>query len=503
MPTAILIGFQYNADILPGCLIDLYHAWKWCDRGNFNIYILTDIKYPNYSMIERAIEKKIMDADAFQFFNNVKELLKSVYTSKDFLKILETIDISCEEKLMIYYSGHGLREGISFPDKSTLNYIDFRNIIAEKATIYTEIFWILDCCNCSNLSLPYELKENKFVLSKKQISFAKQPMLLIKSSDINEKSVSTFFGSLFTYHLFKILQELDGPNKLPVPLSKNRNLSRLRGNISSNIRKLHTGYQQTITIHSSYIIDPVLWLWMTATNKSYDVTSDTSMSILAIRFDTSKKCKKFPVNVDTNKQLVVVENKPTITMSPANQNMFSNFDIFKSVYRKFQFVMNDDRVKIFSHNIMTHQDNSKNINPTNKVNSSYKNMKSVPEITDKNNMDKKTLTYNNDKINANVSKDVILASSNNSFNILPNEIHVKDMTLHKSKQAENNSEHNAENNAENNSEHNEEHNAENNDEHNEEHNAECNTKNIGYSFQNNFNRNVISQRKSPYDNLYN
>jgi hypothetical protein len=67
-----------------------------------------------------------------------------------------------------------------------------------------------------------------------------------------------------------------------IPKCKNRNIRRLIGNLGSSIRKMHTGYAQTVSVYSSYITDPILWLWI-GTQKSYDVVHDITLSILMIR----------------------------------------------------------------------------------------------------------------------------------------------------------------------------------------------------------------------------
>lgn len=72
-----------------------------------------------------------------------------------------------------------------------------------------------------------------------------------------------------------------------IPNRKNRNLRRLVGNLASSIRKMHTGYSQTVSVYNSYVMDPILWLWI-GSSKDYDIAMDMSLSIFVIRKNTEK-----------------------------------------------------------------------------------------------------------------------------------------------------------------------------------------------------------------------
>lgn len=269
MPTAILIAFEYLFKPLPGALIDLYNAYKWCKSFNCTIHIITDIESTdNHDNYQQAFDKRIVDADLVTFYNNLNNI-KIVKTERDFLNAFLNVT---DDKLIIYYSGHGVKDYMVMPDKSNVQFIKFRNTLLSKLPSYTEIFWILDCCNPNGLHLPFKLEDNSFKLSSNQVECVSQPILLIISSNSEEKSVATKYGSIFSRHLFRILSSM----------KTNRNLKRLISNISSNLRKMHTGYSQTISIYSSYVIDPILWLWI-GSNKSYDIVADMSLSTLIIR----------------------------------------------------------------------------------------------------------------------------------------------------------------------------------------------------------------------------
>lgn len=314
MPTAILIGFECKNSSSPliGALIDLYHAYNWCKSFHCTIYIITDIVKMDYTdNLRQAIIRKIADDRLLTFYEEIKSQIKMVIQDKQLIDCLQQIlcpswnetrstdnrdKIIPDDKLIIYYSGHGVKDSMVMPDNSNIPFIKLRDMITGAVGPFTEIFWILDCCNPNGLHLPYKLHGNGFTLSSSKIACVSQPILLITSAEENEKSVATEYGSFFSRHLFHVLTKLNLSIKQPkwenntisIPLSKNRNLSRLLSNLTSNIRMMHSGYTQTVSIYSSYVMDPVLWMWV-GSNKSYDIVSDITLSIIAIRPHKKKK----------------------------------------------------------------------------------------------------------------------------------------------------------------------------------------------------------------------
>ena len=198
MPTSILIAFQYTTKPLPGALIDLYHAMKWCLSFQCKPHILTDItSVQNLSNLKQAIDTKIADDDLLNFFN-VELFGNPIRNSIQLLEKIVTIlnEPISDKKLILYYSGHGIREYMIMPDNGRLPFIEFRDHIIRMVPPDVEIFWILDCCNPNGLYLPYKLQGNTFRLSSSKIQCVTHPILLITSSDSDEKSIATKSGSL-------------------------------------------------------------------------------------------------------------------------------------------------------------------------------------------------------------------------------------------------------------------------------------------------------------------
>lgn len=289
MPTAILIGFEYEFNTLPGAIIDLYHAYKWCHSFNCDIHVLTDIQQiKDQEILNSSVNRKISSPDILTFYDNLssKRIISNI---NDILTSLESLLDIQDNKLIIYYTGHGMKDSMVMPDKSLLSFIKFRDTVLQYLNKYVEIFWILDCCNPNGLNLPYKLTDNTFMLSPNKVDFITQPILLITSADANEKSVSTKLGSLFSRNLFKTLTNLNIVEAFPIirdkiriPTHNNRNLKRIIGNLASTIRKSHTGYSQTVSIYASYVMDPILWMWI-GSCKSYDVVGDMTGSLIVVR----------------------------------------------------------------------------------------------------------------------------------------------------------------------------------------------------------------------------
>ena len=287
MTSAILIGFQYNSNILPGAIIDLYHAYRWCNTFCKEIYIFTDvISVYDHKVIDHAIELKIVDEQILHFIDDVPKI--NVQNRLDLLNGIASVLMTSFEKLVIYYSGHGVSNAFVMPNNEILPSLEFRDSILNSLQPTCEIFWILDCCCPNGLNLPFTLRDKIFRMTK-EFSCVIQPIILITSSITSEKSFATRLDSLFTRYLFKILIDMNNLNKIKVnssdiyiPLYNNRNLSRLIRTIMNRINQQHSDTKQQVSIYSSYQIDPVLWLWI-GSNRPYDISMNLSLSTFVIR----------------------------------------------------------------------------------------------------------------------------------------------------------------------------------------------------------------------------
>lgn len=293
MVTAILIAFEYKS--LPGAIVDLYNVYKWCEKFTHDIQVVTDIKENKHHKVFNNID--VSDENLYSFYDRIQNLTV-VKNADDLLSFIKYIKVP-DNKLILYYSGHGVKNEDCFlvlPDQSLISFDMFKQKILSNLHIQCEIFCILDCCNPNGMNLPFKLNNNEFNLSKKNIQPITQLMLLITSSEEDEKSIATFKGSIFTQQLFKLLNEID-ENYIPervhkriyIPSKNNRNLNRLLERLTSRICKIDTGYKQTVSVYCSYNIPPVLWMWI-GSKKDYDLIIDSTHNMFMIR--------KYPISVN-------------------------------------------------------------------------------------------------------------------------------------------------------------------------------------------------------------
>lgn len=285
----MIVCFEYaQSKILPGSIVDLYLAYKWCSSFCDRIHILTDIT--NNNNILRAIDKYICEPVAVEFYENVpnKHIVNTGVSLMDTMRKVIT-EHNLDDRLIIYYSGHGVNNFMVIPDQQLLPFIDFRKCITDSVSLQAEIFCILDCCNPQGMGLPYKLKDNTFRLCEENFTCCTNSMLVMTSSGVHEESYATTSGSIFTSSLLEYLTTLSSPFSISVvdgqtviPTTRNRNLHRLIKETTRSMRDVKKDHEEKIAIYSSYIVDPILWMWIGSKSK-YDVVPDISGSALIIR----------------------------------------------------------------------------------------------------------------------------------------------------------------------------------------------------------------------------
>jgi hypothetical protein len=256
MPTAILIGFQYILNKIPGVIVDLYLVNKFCNRLNWDINIISDIenvKLPHdiANNITNTPELEIYD-----FMTNPSDYIL-VRNRINFLNVLKNIKVK-DDKLFVYFTGHGKKSKIILPNGDKVSHSDILNELTRDRSINLELFWIMDCCHPTSSGLEYELEDEKFKYIPNSIPTI-QKILLIASSSEDQKSVSTYYGSFFTKYLFKILNDLCDENVKKWP---SRNISSLSKSINKNHFFKNIGYEQKTSVYSSYRNSIILWSWI-------------------------------------------------------------------------------------------------------------------------------------------------------------------------------------------------------------------------------------------------
>jgi hypothetical protein len=242
----IIIGFGYGGSLEAPTIIDIEHVRTMVDKGGGISVVLTDI---------------VKEADNGWMIVGDRTNLEST---------LRKLDLQFEPRLLIYYTGHGdVDSKMRLPNNSHFLLSDFRDFIAGLCDPGVELLFILDCCYSGGLVLPYYLSLDSCDFRISTLDRPAIPMILCLSSSLGSQrsaAVETH-GSIFTKHLTAAISA--GSNNL-------NTLSRI---LRSRMMAEGIDNEQTMSIHCSYPIPPVLWSWVT--NKGVNVyINDPSSTII-------------------------------------------------------------------------------------------------------------------------------------------------------------------------------------------------------------------------------
>lgn len=257
-PLALLIGFRYVLDVIPGVVIDLYHAYRFCQERGYRIVIISDMDrlYPP-PHISKVIAAGNVDEEILHFDPPVTQ----VKTGSELLRTIQAIPR--DDRCLVYYTGHGVVDYLVMPDHAHLGVKTFRDAVLSILNPFSRVFWIMDCCNPNGLSLPYAFDRGRFRY--RDGDFVEPTILLITASNETEKAIITESGSLFTRFLFRLL------SKMPV-------LTGLIDEISKSIKKVQSKHPQTVSVYSSCIMPPIMWNWVLSGSEivaDYDYETDS------------------------------------------------------------------------------------------------------------------------------------------------------------------------------------------------------------------------------------
>jgi len=301
MDSIIIIGFSYSKidkytdrPYLHGILIDMYRAYNYSykllnstDKGindqrsnnkdsntqgtdtqrsnTKSIKIITDLHIDlTFNEIKDSIIDSIVDAEVINFISQMRKNGFLIdYTSKQ--QLLEELSnaVLGKKRIFFYYTGHANNGNILLPlmndlisyrcttQDAIINLSNIRDILSSGSRNSAEIFVILDCCNSNGLDLPYKLVDKVYRLtSKSNKEYPYQKIICFSSTNIDENSIASKKGSIFSHYLFELL-------------GKSRNI----GSLLSEINKECAGqYNQTATVYSSYPDLKILWRWMCSTD---------------------------------------------------------------------------------------------------------------------------------------------------------------------------------------------------------------------------------------------
>ena len=271
MDACIIIGLSYNKSdkltdrpFIPGIVIDIYHAYKYVKSLiiNNNILIITDIIYDiNINDLRESITNSTVDVEILHFISEIKNMgyLKDYTSNVQIFKQIKRV-VNKRKRIFFYYTGHAVNGNILLPlaneevcykyeqtTDSIITFSSIRDALSRDSARNSKILTILDCCNANGLDLPYKLINKVYRLTLKSDKvYPSQKLICFSATMIDESSIASKNGSIFSYIFFKNLQEY-------------RNIADLLLFVSNECSKK---YDQTVTVHASYPNLKMIWRWL-------------------------------------------------------------------------------------------------------------------------------------------------------------------------------------------------------------------------------------------------
>ena len=253
---AVIIGFYYKeGQSIPGISIDLYKAYmlfsSMCDR----VIVITDMVKPvlPYNIADQIIQGRV-DGDIFAFPSKQVEYV----VVGDYLELKNAlIRLLKDDKVILYYSGHGESNGVLMPNGECIDLTVFKSLLLDNISSQTQLFIMMDCCHTNGLGLAFRLSNGYMRLNpnNKVLNLINKDVVLITSNDLDQKAVSTQNGSLFSEVLFDELRLIRAGKAKAL-------LTPLTIRINQRMKDAKTGHNQTCNVYASLPALPILWGWL-------------------------------------------------------------------------------------------------------------------------------------------------------------------------------------------------------------------------------------------------
>ena len=263
MVVAIILGLKYEKEIreLPGIIIDLYKIYLFCKSfGSIEtIRIVSDITVEeSVTTLSSPALTGIVSPGIISFIGDRKkdDTLLEYKSEEDFRGIL-SVYYSEEDKVMFYYTGHGIRNGIQLPKHEFLKYTDLKNLIFKTIEPRAECLIILDCCHCNDLSFPFILEDQNWKLIH-DTDFTTINCVLITSTQEQEESNASVDGSVFTTSLMDIFHQAQDLNWVSI---KDYLINQVNEKLAKNDEDT-TVKKQTVNLYCTKPHIHELWKWL-------------------------------------------------------------------------------------------------------------------------------------------------------------------------------------------------------------------------------------------------
>lgn len=259
MPTVIIIGFGYSN--LPSTITDIYRVYSAHSKLGHRIYIGSDIIKPDKPEgIINLLASRSVDENFIPFIENEFTKIRTLVSDRDTLiNFLHQVELTDDQNLVFYYTGHGVSKGLRMPDGDIYDPLDLRDQLlclnySELNHSDAEILIILDCCKPHDIYLPFKYEsDNEFYQIGKHFLLPK--ILLIVPTNPDGMIEASPNESLFTKILY-------------ATLFNPRNTYDIRTLVETVNNKLR---EINCTVYSSRVSEKIIWSWVCSKfNLSFD-----------------------------------------------------------------------------------------------------------------------------------------------------------------------------------------------------------------------------------------
>nr|QBK89555.1 MAG: caspase [Pithovirus LCPAC001] len=313
MTSVLIIGIDYfntpSESTLPG-ITDMRYMYDYIRKIKPDkILVITDADEND------NVVKGIIDPNDIYFINNIQSYNEyHFYQGKtDMINVIKNF-VSTNNRLVVYYSGHGSNNNILLPNysenvsfipdlinvskftphasrsetrraslaysgvgkfdkkkitdntpeinqtKNKISFEEFKNIITKYSPKKTQIIFLMDCCAGNGLKLPFKMNING-IYNLKNYNIPTQEIVCISSSLQNQSSISSInvdgFGSVFTKEFFEGISRMRS-----IKTVSYINLIKKIGSEKLN------NYDQTLNVYSSRPNLKKVWHWFFEQSKS-------------------------------------------------------------------------------------------------------------------------------------------------------------------------------------------------------------------------------------------
>jgi len=205
MIKVFICAFNYDSspNELPAIALD---AWRFYQviqtyAPNANIYFITDVDGKELTQnISSSVEDK---SKVIKFISDsvAGKIPNLTYVNgKRMRDVTQFISDDVTEKYIFYYTGHGEKTGLIFPD-DIITPQELLTMFAGK-----NVLIMLDCCSIYDIGLPYSYETEEKV---KKSRFKGGMAICLTASTHYNDAFSSNKGSLFTEGLYKTLKDTD------------------------------------------------------------------------------------------------------------------------------------------------------------------------------------------------------------------------------------------------------------------------------------------------------